>query len=183
MNDSGDDRRVRRTKKAIREALLRLMQDKHVAQVTTTELCMEADVNRSTFYAHYSAPEDVLAEIEEEFLQELSDMFRETYEDGGVTLAMCKAIDRDRDRWRSIWHGDPNLIERAIDMCCEQALTEWRAENIGSEEKGALFLQFITRGASGVVGSWVDEGCRVPPEELSSLIEQFVFEGQRAVTK
>lgn len=183
MSDSKDDRRVRRTKRAVREALLRLMQYKHVAEVTTTELCKEADVNRNTFYAHYSAPEDVLTEIEEEFLEELLTMFRETYETGGVTFAMCKAIDNDRDRWRSIWHGDPSLIERAIDMCCEQALAEWRAESITSEVEGTLFLQFITRGASGVVGSWVDEGCRVPPEEMSALIDRFVLEGQRAITE
>lgn len=183
MSDSKEDRRVRRTKKAVREALLRLMQDKQVAEITTTELCKEADVNRNTFYAHYSAPEEVLTEIEEEFLEELSLMFRETYETGGVTLAMCKAIDVDHDRWRSIWHGDPSLIERAIDMCCEQALVEWEAESLAREGEGALFLQFITRGASGVVGSWVDEGCRIPPEELSTLIDRFVFEGQRAITK
>lgn len=181
MSDNRDDRRVRRTKKAVREALLRLMQDKQVAEVTTTELCKEADVNRNTFYAHYSAPEDVLAEVEEEFLEELSIMFRETYGIGGVTFAMCKAIDGNRDRWRSIWHGDPSLIERAIDMCCEQALFEWRSEDIVSEGEGALFLQFITRGASGVVGNWVNDGCRIPPEELSALIDRFVFEGQRAI--
>ena len=183
MSDSRDDRRVRRTKKAVREALLRLMQDKQVAEVTTTELCREADVNRNTFYAHYSTPEEVLLEIEDEFLEELSVMFRESYGTDGVTFAMCKAIDKDRDRWRSIWHGDPGLIERAINMCCERALAEWKAEDIAIEGEGALFLQFITRGASGVVGNWVDEGCRIPPEELSTLIDRFVFEGQRAITK
>lgn len=183
MSDSKEDRRVRRTKKAVRDALLRLMQDKQVAEITTTELCKEADVNRNTFYAHYSAPEEVLSEIEDEFLEELSDMFQKTYGAGSVTLTMCKAIDKNRDRWRSIWHGDPSLIERAIDMCCEKALAEWKAESIASEVEGALFLQFITRGASGVVGSWVDDGCRLPPNEMSTLIDRFVFEGQRSITK
>ena len=44
-----EDKRVRRTKRAIREALLRPLEDKPVARVTTTELCREAGVNRNPF--------------------------------------------------------------------------------------------------------------------------------------
>lgn len=177
-----DDRRVRRTKKAVREALLQLMQDKPVERITTTELCREADINRNTFYAHYSAPEDVLAEIEDGFLAELSDMLENTYDKEEVTLAMCRAINNDRERWKAIWHGDPRLLERAIDLCCELALAHWGAEGLADIDEGALFLQFITRGASGVVGSWLNEGCKTSPERMSALIDRFVLEGQHTLT-
>lgn len=176
-----DDKRVRRTKRAIREALLRLIQDKPVARVTTTELCAEADINRNTFYAHYSAPEEVLAEVEEEFLNEISSMLEETYEDGEFTLSMFKAIDASRERWRAIWHGDPDLLGRAVDICCERALAHWDSEGMPNKGEGALFLRFITRGASGVVGDWLDEGCRTSPEQMSALVERFVFDGRRAI--
>ena len=177
-----DDKRVKRTKKAIRDALMRLMQDKSLAHVTTTELCREADVNRNTFYAHYASPEDVLAEVEEEVLAEVSEMLENNYEEGGVTLAMCKAIDENRDRWRAVWQGNPRLLEHALDLCCDKTLEHWNAEGVRNMERGILFLQFITRGASGVVGNWLDDGCRMPPEEMSALIESFVFNGQKALT-
>ncbi len=181
MVAKGEDKRVRRTKKAIREALLRLMQDKAVAQVTTTELCREADINRNTFYAHYSTPEDVFAEIEKELLAELTAMVENGYDEGKVTLEMCRAIDADRERWHAVWHGNPRLLERAIDLCCERTLAFWDAEGQTDVEEGALFLRFITRGASGVVGGWLDDGCRMTPEQMSALIERFVFQGQRAL--
>ena len=181
MAEKRNDRRVRRTKRAIREALIRLMQSKPVARVTTTELCKEADVNRNTFYVHYSTPEDVLAEIEEEFLTELSAMLEVSQAEGGVTLAMCRAIDAGRERWRAVWHGDPRLLDRALDLCCEQTLEYWDSQEITNREEAALYLRFITRGASGVVGDWLDEGCRMSPEQMSELIERFVFEGQHAI--
>ena len=83
--------RVRRTKRAIRDALLRLIQEKPVTRVTTTELCAEADINRNTFYAHCATPEDVLAEVEKEFLEDLALLLEDTYEEGKATLSMCKA--------------------------------------------------------------------------------------------
>lgn len=177
-----EDKRVRRTKRVVRDALLRLIQDKPVSQVTTTELCREADINRNTFYAHYATPEDVLAEIEEELLAELAAMLEDGYDEGMVTVSMCRAIDESRERWHAIWHGNPRLLERALDMCCERTLAHWDEEGLADGVEGALFMRFITRGASGVVGSWLDDGCRMSPEDLSALIDRFVARGQQAIT-
>ena len=177
-----DDKRVLRTKKALHEALLALIQTKHVSRVSTTELCRAANVNRNTFYAHYSTPEDVLKEIEDAFLDDLSRMLEESYDQGQVTLTMCRAIDSKRDEWHALWEGDPHLIERAIDLCCDLALAHWNQEGTIPADDGALFLLFITRGASGVVGKWLEEGCRVAPDQMSALIDRFVAEGLRAVS-
>ena len=176
-----NDKRVRRTIRAVREALLRLIQKKPVVRVTTTELCAEAGINRNTFYAHYSAPEEVLAEVEKEFLDEVTSTLEQTYDDGVVTLSMLREIESNRERWRAIWHGDPDLLGRALDLCCERALTRWDSEGITNKEEGALFLRFITRGSTGIVGDWLDEGCRTSPEQLSELIERFVFDGWHAI--
>ena len=180
MLTNNDDKRVLRSKKATREALLRLIQTKPVSRISTTELCREANINRNTFYAHYSTPEEVLSEIEDTFLAELSDMLESNYEEGQVTLTMCRAIDSKRDEWHALWQGDPHLIERAIDLCCDLALDHWRQEGTVDGD-GALFLLFVTRGASGVVGNWLEQGCRMPPKEMSALIDRFVFEGLRAI--
>ncbi len=173
-----NDRRVRRTKRVIRDALIKLMLDKPVAGVTITELCREADINRNTFYAHYSAPEDVFAEIENELLADLSSMLEEE----NVTVSICRAIDEDRNRWRAIWYGSPRLLKRAWDTCCENVLAQWDAQNLLDVEEGKLFLLFITRGASGLIGNWLDEGCRMPPEEIGAIIERFVFQGLQGIS-
>ena len=89
MIKNKDDKRIRRTKRSIHEALLELIQEKAVTRITTTELCLKAEVNRNTFYAHYATPEDVLAELEQEFLDDLSLILENTYEEGNVTISMC----------------------------------------------------------------------------------------------
>ena len=50
-----EDKRIRRTKKLLRQALTRLMQQKDFQSITVTDVVREADINRGTFYAHFSS--------------------------------------------------------------------------------------------------------------------------------
>lgn len=68
-----DDHRVVITKRLLKESLLQLLQKKELNDITVTELCREAGINRATFYRHYKIPKDVLMEI----LQELLDHLRQ----------------------------------------------------------------------------------------------------------
>ena len=51
-----EDRRVRRTKKMLTQALTRLMQEKQIKEITVRELTDLADMNRGTFYLYYFLP-------------------------------------------------------------------------------------------------------------------------------
>jgi AcrR family transcriptional regulator len=53
MTDNGADRRVRRTRRLLREALIALIVERGYEKVTVQDVLDRADVGRSTFYAHY----------------------------------------------------------------------------------------------------------------------------------
>ena len=55
-----EDRRVRKTKKQLRGALTSLLLEKDISRVTVRDVADLADVNRGTFYAHYSDVYDLL---------------------------------------------------------------------------------------------------------------------------
>ena len=57
------DRRVVRTRKAIRQAFLTLMQETEYQKITITGIAREADIDRKTFYLHYQSVEDLANEI------------------------------------------------------------------------------------------------------------------------
>lgn len=42
------------TKSLLQQALVELLEEEHLSSITVTALCARADVNRSTFYAHYA---------------------------------------------------------------------------------------------------------------------------------
>lgn len=69
-----ENRKVRLTKKVLKETLVELLLVKNIAKISVTELCDKADVNRSTFYSHYSGLEAVLNEIEDELAEWIFDL-------------------------------------------------------------------------------------------------------------
>ena len=66
------DRRVRKTKAQLREGLARLMQQKSIKEISVKELVDEVDINRSTFYLHYTDIYQMLQKIEEDAMQNIT---------------------------------------------------------------------------------------------------------------
>ena len=70
-----DSRKTLMTKKVFREVLLELLQSKPLSKITITEICEKADLNRSTFYAHYVEVGDLLHEIENEMISNIPKVY------------------------------------------------------------------------------------------------------------
>lgn len=74
------DKRIEKTKRAIKEAFIELRKTKPLEKISIKELCQMADINKSTFYSHY------------ENIYELSDAIE--YE---TVLSIISSIPRELD--------------------------------------------------------------------------------------
>ena len=71
MSTEAVDRRVRRTRKQLRECLVTLLKQKKVQDITVRELTELADLNRGTFYLHYKDVFDLMDQIKNELIEEV----------------------------------------------------------------------------------------------------------------
>ncbi|CAN7595604.1 TetR/AcrR family transcriptional regulator [Paenibacillus sp. LjRoot153] len=74
------DRRIVRSKIALRESLLALMSQKPFTSISITEIVEFANYNRGTFYANYESKEDLLDDIISNLTGQLLQSFRAPYE-------------------------------------------------------------------------------------------------------
>lgn len=65
------DKRNESSKEAIKKALVRLSKEKAYTDISIRELCIEAEVSRSTFYNNYKLFNDVIAEMSAEFMEKI----------------------------------------------------------------------------------------------------------------
>ncbi|MGN0529199.1 MAG: TetR/AcrR family transcriptional regulator [Eubacterium sp.] len=72
--DKKENQRIALTKRLLKESLQKLMQNKNIQNITVSELCEKAGINRSTFYNHYGCPGDVLKEMELEVIYDLEQL-------------------------------------------------------------------------------------------------------------
>ena len=70
-----ENRRAIMSKRMIKTTLVEILMKEPLEAVSVTRLCKAADINRSTFYAHYMDIFDVMEDIEDDYAEKIS-LFR-----------------------------------------------------------------------------------------------------------
>lgn len=83
-NNSPIDRRIKKSRTSLKEALLTLMQQKEFKEISITDIVQEADLNRGTFYNHYQYKEDLLEDIIDDVISDLVSSYRDPYQDSEI---------------------------------------------------------------------------------------------------
>lgn len=73
------DKRIKRTKQALKEALISLMEEQDFRSITITDIIQRADYNRGTFYTHYPHKEALLDDLVNEVISGFVEAYREPY--------------------------------------------------------------------------------------------------------
>lgn len=81
IKNNNIDRRISKSKNALKEALLVLMKEKDFKKISITDIVQLADLNRGTFYKHYQYKEDILEEIIDDVITDLIASYREPYKE------------------------------------------------------------------------------------------------------
>ena len=79
------DRRARKTRASLTHCLLQLMQEKDIKDISVRELSDLADINRGTFYLHYSDIYDMINQLEDDFFAEFEAVIRADLQQDGIT--------------------------------------------------------------------------------------------------
>ena len=74
MAEKKEYRSAIRSRRLIRAALLELLQEKKFEKITVTDIVKRADINRSTFYAHYPEVMGLLEELMEDTVNRSIDL-------------------------------------------------------------------------------------------------------------
>jgi len=117
MPDQRQDRRILKTKKAVRNALVTLLSEKNksLGDISVSELCREADINRKTFYTYYYSVFDVVSEIEtrlvDAFKQDIEefDFEKNIHNPGVVFTRLTEEIESDKEFYSAIIRLDSRL--------------------------------------------------------------------------
>ena len=183
------DRRVLYTKMFLRESLLELMRQKPIAKITPTELCRHADINRNTFYAHFTSPEALLKSIEDELYDQLSQSLKASLQHGNLLFALteiCQAIQKNGDLCKVLFsdNGDKEFLRRIVNIAREKSLAQWRAEGV-SEDDGQLEMLYLytASGSVAIIEYWIQEDMKKSPGEIARFIAKIAASGQQAFRK
>ena len=171
-----DNQRTRLSKKLFREALLELLNDdRPIEKISVRELCEKAELNRSTFYAHYTQPREILREAEDELLEATKRHLREIGQgsagDAKAYLSsFLRFIKENAGPFGTLFltSADPDFRGRFTQLAMLQLLSSFRVELPRDEEQ--FVYSFLMQGSLGVILQWMRAEYAAPVGRIVDLL-------------
>lgn len=186
MERESEDRRVRKTKRQLRTALTTLLLEKDIRRITVRDVADLADVNRGTFYAHYSDVYGLLHQLEEDFLEQLDTVgaHHNVRSSDGKNFRYLSDLFTLAGEYSDIFYtlycrsGDAEFQEKVFNRLKYQYLYEFLSVFGGREsQKLDYCASFIVAGMCTLCKVWIENGMQETPEEMARLGGEFVMHG------
>lgn len=197
------DRRVLKTKKALFEAFDRLIAVKDYDKITISELARSADIDRKTFYLHYSSIDEMFDDRVDNIVSDIldsveEDMRRRAYDEAAeghlediepdpyiFFLGISRAVRESASVRNHVFTVMP--AEKLTEKLVHPLVAEIRKRGmLPTEAKGPVFDIYaasLMGGIIGAYGAWVKSGLEVPDEEISSVAARMMEACGREFTR
>lgn len=180
-----DSRKVRYTRKVIREAYFELLREKPIDKITIAEICGIADIHRGTFYQHYHDIYELQEKIEEELMARFDEVMP-MIESGQSDIAevLVLSIFEEKEACRAILgeNGSSGFLKKVIDKSRKSSFVKYEALGMDKRDFGAVFT-FLTSGSIGVIREWVMNDFDEKTETVIETIRKASSQGIKAFIK
>ena len=184
MSSEKLDRRVRYTKMVLRESFIDLLKEKPVSKITIKEICDKADINRATFYAHYTDQFDLLRQIQDELIGEIiSCLEKYSFASDTVPVEMLEMIfDYIRDNAEICAllledTVDSNFQKQVISLIRQRCIETWTIGRGAKKEDAEYIYTFSAYGCVGIIKKWLAEGMKKSSRDIAQLVLKLTGQG------
>ena len=174
MAQQQESRRVRMTKRLMKEALLELMEEKDLMSITVTAICETADVHRSTFYNYYMDPADLFREIEQDFLDRIptpSQILKQNNQKAilEATTVFFDFMQENKKTLQILFNNSSsnNFSARLIEHLCNGYIPVEENPNKLEEHFRRIY---IANGTVGMMREWVNQGFPVSSRKIAEMM-------------
>ena len=179
------DRRVVRTRKAIREAFFKLMENQDYHKITIASVAREADIDRKTFYLHYRSVSDLVDEV---IRDEAQKIVASSDGDKGLdvsklfqSISLALAPDMTRSK-RVLQHVSLQDVLDRLEASLVDVLMEDNVLGLRRDDPYVPYIvSFFCAGLVAVYRRWLIADSEIPLESLAGATSACLFDGLNGV--
>ncbi len=169
-----EDRRVRRTRRLLREALLVLILERGYDAVTVQDILDRADVGRATFYAHFRDKDDLLisglaeglAGLREQLAgHELREASAKVFEHAASQRRLWRALVGRRAGSLLLRYGHEVLVAAMREHLHEAAASHGREPSVPTE----VVSEYVVSALVALLAWWVDGPSEYTAQQMSEM--------------
>ncbi len=182
MNDK-NDRRSQRTRQALSDALVQLIQEKDYGTITVNDIIERGNVGRSTFYAHYQTKDDLLLDQMDRVIEFLSQASPQPQDFPYFpSLGFLQHVGGDHyELYKSlVWGPGMDLIVKHLQKSLSQRV-EQGLQTSGREYDVPipLLANFVTGSFLNLLKWWLENKRIYSPEQLDKIYKKMTLPGVR----
>jgi AcrR family transcriptional regulator len=173
------------TKRLLKDALLRLLEDSAIQKISVTQLCEEAGINRATFYRHYGSQYDVLNEMEMTMLEDIESMLGESCPtDLNAFQKQAELICvylREHSSEAKLFFGNTGIgsdfEEKLFSHVKWQSILERFCDPTLDASQKELILAFWQNGFFSLLRQWLVADIPLKPDAVARLMLRIAMSG------
>ena len=181
------DIRVKKTKRSLKNAMIKLLKEKEIERITITELCSEAEINRSTYYTYFSSPAEQLEKMTDEFTEGIIKVVATPFSsdnkvfDFAPAEEMCRYFKENREFYLAVSRSKGTVIFTPLQMerLKNEAFGYWRTRlnSIPEEEKEYIF-SFSLGGSITIIENWLKNDIdKLSVKEVAGMVLNYLTLG------
>lgn len=179
------DRRIKRTRQMIRDALIALIDEKGFESVTVQGITERADINRSTFYFHYKDKYDLLDQSTDEILQEFKEALKSKEVKGDEhcyfrnTLVHFEHIGKNAYFYKVMLgkNGIPHFskqLKHAVEDAFYTNLVIGHPSERDLNIPTDILCDYVASAHLGLIEWWLEKDLSYSPDYMARLLNQLV---------
>ena len=184
MTSQKIDRRKKYTRMILKDSLMNLLKVKQLSSITVKEICEVADINRSTFYAHYYDQFDLLEQIEDELIEDMN-MYLSAYnfesEDEALQMTekLIEYFASKQEECKTLLNNHSNFSfeQKVRHVARRYIMKSWVEISHLDEELTEYLSSFIISGSIEVMKVWLYKDMDKSPKEMAEIITKMVNKG------
>ena len=171
-----EDRRIRKTKKAITNAFAELMMEKEIQNITVRELTEKADIHRATFYSHYQDIYDLYEQISQNVIDEFKSIIvKSSSHNYEIIFArIAEYIVKNKNVVKMLICGENcTAFQKKISEIAENKYLEisMYEENTDSlPEAWEYVARYHIQGFVALIAKWIENDMSYPVVKLVEMI-------------
>ncbi len=185
MNPPAQDRRSQRTRQALIQALIELLSSKHYDQITVQDIVTQANVGRSTFYAHFERKDQLLKDGFESLLDALVEHIVLDEVTGQpsfvVTMLFQHAVGHFNLYRALIWGSGFDVITIEGHAALSEKIEKRLSHLLKGKNPAMIPLPVLAYSVAGslliLLKWWLDNKMPYPPEQMNAFFQELVMPG------
>ncbi len=174
--NTANNRRRKESREKIEKVFVELLQTRELSQISVSDICKQASLNRTTFYANYTDIYGLADAIRDRLETNLLELYQEEHTTGinsNDYLKLFRHIQQNQIFYQTYFKLGYDDNYKIISYDTELAQKYFQGRFI------QFHMEFFKSGLTRIIKLWLQNGCRETPEDMFEIIKS-EYQGREA---